>query len=56
MVSLVDNAPRNLSIRIDNLWITPAYQSKLYAHETMLITLQSLFGQSKYKAYHFYMA
>ncbi len=27
MLSLVDNDPRNLSIRIDNLWITPAYRS-----------------------------
>ena len=27
MLSLVDNDPRNLTIRIDNLWITPAYRS-----------------------------
>ena len=31
MLSLVDNDPRNLSVRIDNLWITPAYRSSSLA-------------------------
>ena len=46
MVSLVDNRPNDLNIRIDNLWITPAYQTKQYAHEAMYLLLKSLFEAS----------
>lgn len=44
MVSLVDNQPANLSVRIDNLWLTPAFQgdSRRIAHEAMLLLLQWL--------------
>jgi RimJ/RimL family protein N-acetyltransferase len=43
MLSLVDNRVSDLSIRIDNVWITPAYQTKQYAHEAMYLLLKSLF-------------
>lgn len=45
MVSLVDNQPANLSIRIDNLWLTPALQgdARKVAHECVLLLLQWLF-------------
>jgi RimJ/RimL family protein N-acetyltransferase len=33
MLSLLDNSPRDLSIRIGNIWITPAYQGLKRSHE-----------------------
>ena len=48
MLSLVDNRVQDLTIRIDNVWITPAYQTKQYAHEAMYLLLKSLF-ESNYR-------
>ena len=45
MFSLTDNIPKYLTIRISNLWITPAYQGKKKGHESMLLILQELFAQ-----------
>lgn len=42
MVTLTDNCPRNLSVRIDNLWITPALQGQKRAQEAMLLILEWL--------------
>ena len=41
MLSLVANQPSHLRVRIDNLWLTPAYQgdSRKLAHEAMLLVL-----------------
>jgi len=41
MVSLVSNQPSNLAVRIDNLWLTPAYQgdARHLAHEAVLLLL-----------------
>ena len=44
MVSLVDNCPRNLSIRIDCLWLTPGYHGRKVAHTALLLLLQHLFA------------
>jgi len=43
MVSLVDNSPSNLSIRIDNLWITPPFQGLKRSHASMYLILNWLF-------------
>jgi RimJ/RimL family protein N-acetyltransferase len=45
MFSLTDNIPKYLTIRISNLWITPAYNGKKKGHETILLILQELFKQ-----------
>lgn len=57
MVSLTKNDPRNLTVHIgkpvcifislfvDNLWLTPAFQRKLMAHEAVLILSQWLIEQ-----------
>ena len=45
MFSLTDNIPKYLTIRISNLWITPAYHGKKKGHETILLILQELFKQ-----------
>lgn len=39
MFSLVDNDPENLSIRIDNIWLTPAFQgtNRVYSAMDLLI-------------------
>eukprot|EP00603_Paraphysomonas_imperforata_P013675 CAMPEP_0114450412 /NCGR_PEP_ID=MMETSP0104-20121206/446_1 /TAXON_ID=37642 ORGANISM="Paraphysomonas imperforata, Strain PA2" /NCGR_SAMPLE_ID=MMETSP0104 /ASSEMBLY_ACC=CAM_ASM_000202 /LENGTH=378 /DNA_ID=CAMNT_0001622551 /DNA_START=1 /DNA_END=1137 /DNA_ORIENTATION=+ len=42
MLSLVDNSTKNLSVRIENLWLTPAYQGKKFGHEAILLTLGHL--------------
>ena len=42
MVSLVDNSPRNLTVRLDNLWITPAFQSRNIGCASSSIDLKSL--------------
>ena len=49
MLSLLDNQPANLSIRIGQMWLTPSYQNKKYvAHESMYLVLNWLFGE-KYR-------
>ena len=45
MFSLVDNNPKYLSIRISNIWLTPAYQNKKKGHESILLLLQDLFAK-----------
>lgn len=42
MVSLVDNSPRNLSVRLDNLWITPAFQSRNIGSSSSSFEIKSL--------------
>ena len=49
MLSLVDNSPKNLTVRIDNLWLTPAFQGKKYAHDALLIILKWLFETACYR-------
>lgn len=44
MIFLSQNSPENLSINIEYLWITPAYQGRRIGHEAMLILLQDLFS------------
>jgi RimJ/RimL family protein N-acetyltransferase len=41
MISLVSNQPSNLAVRLDNIWLTPAYQgdARRMAHETVLLLL-----------------
>lgn len=39
MLSLVDNDPTNLSVRIDHLWITPAFQGKNHVHSAFDLLL-----------------
>jgi hypothetical protein len=49
MVSLVNNNPKNLTISIANLWLTPAYQSNSYSRSgaaTATETSSSLFAQN----------
>ena len=49
MLSLLDNQPANLTIRIGQMWLTPPYQNKKYvAHESMYLVLNWLFGE-KYR-------
>lgn len=43
MICLSQNSPMNLSINIEYLWITPAFQGKHMCHEAMLFLLQELF-------------
>jgi RimJ/RimL family protein N-acetyltransferase len=43
MISLINNAPQYLSIRLDNVWITPAYQGKKKSHDAVRIVLKWLF-------------
>lgn len=43
MLSLLDNSPKNLTIRIGNIWLTPAYQGKKVAHDAFLVILTWLF-------------
>lgn len=44
MVSLVANQPAHLSVSLDNIWLTPAFQgdSRKLAHEAMLLVLEWL--------------
>jgi RimJ/RimL family protein N-acetyltransferase len=42
-LSLLQNQPKNLSVRIGRMWLTPAYQTKKLAHEAMLLVLEWLF-------------
>lgn len=42
MVRLNNNSPKNLSINIDWVWITPACQGLRYGHESLLLLLQWL--------------
>lgn len=44
MLTLVDNEPWNLSIRIENIWITPAFQGTKRAHRAMLLVVSHLFS------------
>ena len=44
MLSLTDNCPRDLSVRIDRLWLTPGYQGRKVAHTALLLLLQHLFA------------
>ena len=39
MLSLVDNDPENLSVRIDNIWITPAFQGSNRVYGAMDLLL-----------------
>eukprot|EP01035_Chromulina_nebulosa_P017152 gene17152-22666_t len=43
ILSLWNNEINNLTIQIENIWITPAYQGRKKAHETILIILGYLF-------------
>lgn len=45
MIGLTNNHPRHLTIQIDGIWITPAYQGKKRAHEAVLLMLQYLFEE-----------
>ena len=51
MLSLVCNQPSNLTITLDNLWLTPAYQghSRKIAHEALLHVLGWLFDTANYR-------
>ncbi len=42
MVSLVDNSPTNLTIRLNNLWITPAFQSRNIGSASPSFEIKSL--------------
>eukprot|EP01041_Mallomonas_annulata_P003185 gene3185-6282_t len=42
MIRLSMNSPRNLSINLDWIWITPAYQGEKFGHEAILLLLQWL--------------
>ncbi len=42
MMSLVDNSPRNLTVRLDNLWITPAFQSRNIGSASSSMDIKSL--------------
>lgn len=43
-VSLTDNVPSYLSVRVSNIWITPAYQGKKKGYELMFTLLTHLFS------------
>jgi len=43
MLSLVNNRPRHLTIQIENVWLTPAYQGQRMVHEALLSLLRWLF-------------
>lgn len=45
MLSLLDNNPEHLAVRIGNIWLSPAYQGKKIAHEAMFYVLGFLFTQ-----------
>ena len=45
MVQLLNNNPKNLTIEIGNIWITPSRQGEKLAHEAVLLCLSWLFSQ-----------
>lgn len=51
MLSLVDNCPRNLSIKISNIWITPAYQGLRRGQYALLTLVDWLFNNGYRRIY-----
>jgi RimJ/RimL family protein N-acetyltransferase len=45
MITLADNSTENLSIAIENIWITPAFQGVKRSHHAMLLLLDWLFSK-----------
>lgn len=46
MLCLAHNQPAHLSIQLDLIWLTPAYQGKMFAHEAVYLLLQHLFRRN----------
>eukprot|EP01039_Chlorochromonas_danica_P006433 gene6433-7095_t len=42
LISLVENCPQNLTIRIGTIWITPAFQGTKRAHEALFLVIKWL--------------
>lgn len=42
MLSLINNSPENLTIQIENLWLTPSYQGTKFAHDAIFLLLDQL--------------
>lgn len=45
LITLTDNMPNNLVIKIENIWLTPAFQAKKRSHEAIALILDFLFNQ-----------
>lgn len=47
LISLVDNDVSNLSIRVGNIWITPAFQGTKRSHQALVLVVKHLVDSGK---------